>query len=499
MIGKYVGDYQITEQLGEGGMGIVFKGIHPTLGQIVAVKMLHPNLIKADSIKQRFLREAQAMARLRHQNILQLYNFIESDDGCFIIMEYVEGETLEDVLERQRVLPAQKAIEMFLPILRAMHFAHQNDIIHRDIKPSNIMVLKSGILKVMDFGTAKMEGGPQLTAAGMTLGTVVYMSPEQLMGRDLSPQADIYSLGVTLYELVTGQLPFYHENEMQLMKLIMKSPAPPPTTHFPSLPKALEAVILKSLEKDRTCRHSTAEEFAQDLERLQAELWGVGSSSGAYAPQPSAPALAAPPPSPSRPEIDQPGDTQQVRPAPATQSSFAAGGLNTLALVGIILTCLGAVLMGLLMALGNPMAGAVSGGVLVLLGAVLLIVGLTAKGAGAPGALPAGRPSQVAAPPQATPPTKKTLEVIEGPESGRSHDLNESSITVGRAPDNDMTLQDPSVSSHHARIDFHDGNYFLSDLDSSNGTYVNNNRVKQSPLKDKDLIALGSCRLIVNL
>jgi serine/threonine-protein kinase len=175
MIGKFIGDYQITGQLGEGGMGVVFKGVHPTLQQVVAIKMLHPNLVKAESIKQRFLREAQAMARLRHPNILQLYNFVENSEGCFIIMEFVEGKTFESLLEESGVLTPERAIDLFIPTLSAMKYAHDSGIIHRDIKPSNIMLLNSGTVKVMDFGTAKMAGGPALTAAGMTLGTVVYM------------------------------------------------------------------------------------------------------------------------------------------------------------------------------------------------------------------------------------------------------------------------------------------------------------------------------------
>src|SRR5439155_3517513 len=141
MIGKYVGDYQITEQLGEGGMGVVFKGVHPMLGQVVAIKMLHPTLLKADTIKDRFKREAMAMARLRHPNILQLFNFIDSPDGCFIVMEFVEGKTFESLLEESGLLPPDRAIELFMPVLSAMSYAHSSGIIHRDIKPSNIMLL----------------------------------------------------------------------------------------------------------------------------------------------------------------------------------------------------------------------------------------------------------------------------------------------------------------------------------------------------------------------
>src|SRR5439155_20306376 len=132
-------------KLGKGGMGVVFRGVHPTLQQVVAVKMLHPNLIKAESIKQRFLREAQAMARLRHPNILQLYNFVENAEGCFIIMEFVEGKTFESIVEESGIIPPEKAIDLFVPTLSAMKYAHDQQIIHRDIKPSNLMLLNRGV------------------------------------------------------------------------------------------------------------------------------------------------------------------------------------------------------------------------------------------------------------------------------------------------------------------------------------------------------------------
>lgn len=277
MIGKYVGDYQITEQLGEGGMGIVFKGIHPTLGQIVAVKMLHPNLIKADSIKQRFLREAQAMARLRHQNILQLYNFIESDDGCFIIMEYVEGETLEDVLERQRVLPAQKAIEMFLPILRAMHFAHQNDIIHRDIKPSNIIVAKDAqdgrpVVKLLDLGLARIaqEDTPtddSITRSGQIMGSPDYMAPEQATNaKNADIRSDIYSLGVTLFQLISGEVPYPGETVMEKLVARINTDAPPLSSRREDVPPVLVHIVTRMLHRDPAQRFQTPGEVAALLE-----------------------------------------------------------------------------------------------------------------------------------------------------------------------------------------------------------------------------------------
>jgi predicted Ser/Thr protein kinase len=498
MIGKYVGDYQITAQLGEGGMGMVYKGVHPTLGQVVAIKMLHPNLVNAPGIKDRFVREAQAMARLRHQNILQLYNFIESAEGCFIVMEYVEGVDFEDVLEKQGLLAPDKAIDYFLPVLKAMQFAHQNGIIHRDIKPSNIMLLNDGIVKVMDFGTAKMSSGPQLTAAGMTLGTVVYMSPEQLMGRDLSPQADIYSLGVTLYELVTGRLPFYHENEMTLMKMIMKEQPPPPTQHYPALPQQLEAVILRSMAKERQQRYASCEEFSNELLRVKNAVYGA--SSGAMPP-------SGPQAAPSSPAVAPPvEDTQTMsHPGQATTLQAAAkpdSGLGTLGIVGIVLAGVGALLIPVLGLTAGWPAGGGAGGGLLLVGLILLIIGLTQGRGGSSGGGATSPSTAAAAPPPAAttaPAGAKCLEIIDGPNRGMRIDLLDQPITVGRAPGNTITISDPSVSSHHARIDPYNGKFYLSDLQSSNGTYVNNARVEQQELKKGDLIALGASRIVVHV
>jgi len=530
MIGKIIGDYRIEKQLGEGGMGVVFKGVHPTLGQVVAIKMLHPNLTKADAIKQRFVREAQAMARLRHPNILQLYNFIESPEGCFIVMEYVQGETFESILEKKGVIPPGEAIDIFIPTLAAMKYAHDQNIIHRDIKPSNIMLLDTGVAKIMDFGTAKMvggDGGPALTAAGMTLGTVVYMSPEQLMGRDLTAAADIYSLGVTLFELCTGRLPFYHENEMQLMKMIMKEPAPKPTSIYPGMPKSLENAILKSIEKDRAKRFQSAGEFSKALEAIKAELGG--SARPASNPQVAAMPPGAPPSAPKNPTPPSmqaaPEDTQTMKmptggfPPAAPPGATVVGqaavapppGMSPLVPIGGGIAGLGVVVGGLLMVLGMTVPGAAVLGGFAVIGIVLLVLGFTQKpAAAAPGAAAA---AAIGAPPPGAPPGAPPgtpalppvqagmafLDVIDGSLKGQRLPLGQQPMTVGRAPDNNFVLKDPSVSSHHARLDFYQGKYFLSDLQSSNGTYVNNARIEQTQINHQDLVAFGSTRVIVSI
>jgi tRNA A-37 threonylcarbamoyl transferase component Bud32 len=535
MIGRKVGDYQVTDVLGEGGMGMVFKGFHPVMGQQVAIKMLHPNLVKSDSIKKRFEREARAMARLRHPNILQILNFVEDTHGCFIIMEFVQGKEFQDVLEEKGLIPPVEAIDMFVPILDAMYFAHSQGVIHRDIKPSNLMQLNTGVCKVLDFGTAKLAGdsGPQLTAAGMTLGTVVYMSPEQLMGRDLSPQADIYSLGVTLYEMTTASLPFYDENEMKLMKMIMKEPPPPPRMAYPGMPPSLEAVILRAIEKERGKRFTDAKEFADALKGVREEIAGpapvsVGSSSGGHVVPGSDPSVASPHTTPPPMQAVGVEDTQQLqRPGTAAAASTAGGtgAGKVLLIVGASLAGFGAILGGILMGTVSLTAGLIVGASILGIGVVLLIVGLVMQSSGASAPAQQGAPHrphgaeatqmmqaapqqqvapaapQAPASPHAVPVEEqgRFLKVIEGPIAGHRVELTEHPLSIGRAPDNGLPLPDPAVSSHHARIDFYQGRYFISDLKSSNGTYLNNGRIDQAPLNDGDLLIVGQSRIQIVL
>lgn len=500
MIGRSVGEYQLVSLLGEGGMGVVFKGQHSTLGQVVAIKMLHPNMIKAKSIKERFVREAQAMARLRHPNILQIYNFIENEDGCFIILEYVEGKSFEELLEESGLLPASRAIDLFIPILKAMHYAHSNGVIHRDIKPANLMVLNSGAPKVLDFGTAKLANasGPQLTAAGMTLGTVVYMSPEQLMGRDLSPQADIYSLGVTLYELTTHKLPFYHDDEMKLMRMIMKEPAPPPSMAYPAMPKSLETVILRAIEKDRAKRYASAEEFSAALQQVRAELGGDADATGRESALPDVNSSGVIP-------VQQSGQTKDVvAPTSGTMRSSSSTG-NTLLILGAIVATVGVAIAAIVSPLFNATLGLAIGIPLFILGDVLLLIGIAKR---KPAGSVSGTSTVLGSPPPAEPVAAapvvqnevgQFLRFTHGPHQNLRVDLGTDTLNIGRAQDNTICLDDAAVSSHHARIDFHQGSYFISDLRSSNGTYLNNQRIQQAPLANGNVLVLGQSRIEVHL
>jgi serine/threonine-protein kinase len=272
--GTLVGDYQIVKKLGEGGMGEVYLAVHRTLGQRVVLKGLHREYLEDPELSRRLSREAEAMARLAHPNIVAIYNFIESREGAFIVMEYVEGVTFDHLIERMGLIPPARAIELSLPVLRALQYAHEHGVIHRDLKPANLMLDFQGHVRVLDFGTAKLVDRPGLTRIGTTLGTATYMAPEQVLCREVGPAADVYAFGVTLYEMCTGRLPFESENTAKLVSMIVKEAPVPPSVYYPPLPKALEDAILRCLAKDPAQRFRSAAELAEALEAVAATLGG---------------------------------------------------------------------------------------------------------------------------------------------------------------------------------------------------------------------------------
>src|SRR6202050_4753168 len=266
MLGTQIANYRIEERLGEGGMGVVYKAVDLNLDRRVALKFLSSELSRDPGLIQRFQSEARAQANLNHTNIATLYNFINVDGNWLIAMEYVDGESLEQMIRRAGAMQYQEAIPLFKQALLGVGFAHRMGIVHRDIKPANIMVNSFGIVKVMDFGIAKALSARNLTRTGVSLGTVAYMSPEQIRNSGVDSRSDIYSLGVTLYEMLTANLPFNSDSDYQIQYDHVNTPPPPLSLYSPYIPAGIEAAVLRAMEKDPADRFAGAEQFGVALE-----------------------------------------------------------------------------------------------------------------------------------------------------------------------------------------------------------------------------------------
>ena len=207
MIGTEIASYRILEKLGQGGMGVVYKAVDTGLDRMVAMKVLNPDLSKNPELVERFRSEARAQANLNHTNLATLYAFMVHQGTAIMVMEFVDGETFAQMIRRRGPIPEVEAIPLFRQALLGIGYAHRAGILHRDIKPSNLMLNKNGLVKVMDFGIAKVIGARGMTRTGTQLGTLAYMSPEQIQNRNVDIRSDIYELGITLYEMLTGHLP----------------------------------------------------------------------------------------------------------------------------------------------------------------------------------------------------------------------------------------------------------------------------------------------------
>lgn len=268
-----IGRYKIIDTLGQGAMGIVYKGQDTAISRIVAIKTvkLQGTASTPDENKSmidRFCQEARIAGRLSHPNITTIYDVGDHEGINYIVMEYVEGTPLEEIIKKKKPFSLQEKIKIIILTARALHYAHQRGVVHRDIKPANIMLLDDLQIKIMDFGIAKLSSKDTLfkTQQGLILGTPSYMSPEHLSGEQLSRQADVFSLGVFSYELLCGERPFKAENLAALIKSIVNDNPMPLSKINSSIPIEVEKIVLKSLEKNKELRYQTASEYADDLE-----------------------------------------------------------------------------------------------------------------------------------------------------------------------------------------------------------------------------------------
>lgn len=268
------GKYEIIERIGRGGMGAVYRARHSLMHRTVAIKVLAAHA-EEDELFERFKREAKAASSIEHPNAISIYDFGICDDAPYLVMQYIEGQSLKQALRERGAFPAERILKLAKEVASAMHVAHERGIVHRDLKPDNIMLTKDGEAVVLDFGIAKVLDAPEssVTRTGNIVGTPQYISPEQVGGKELDGRSDIYSLGVILYEMTTGRVPFEADSVMNmLMKHIREDPPAFRTLEPPGdVPASLERIIMKMLEKDPASRHQSMAELLQDLTNPEME------------------------------------------------------------------------------------------------------------------------------------------------------------------------------------------------------------------------------------
>jgi len=286
MIGQQIGQYRITEKIGEGGMGEVYLATDTSLDRKVALKFLPASLRNDPEARERLLREAKAASKLNHKNILTVYAVESIDDHDFIAMEYIEGQSLKEMLDSHEEIPMAQVLRIGLHLCDGLAAAHEQGVVHRDIKPANILVTPKGQVKITDFGLATWHGAQQLTKEGSTVGTAAYMSPEQVQGIAVDARSDIFSAGIVLYELITQHQPFPGEHDAAKAYSILNESPEPLARYKTSIHPGLQEIINRALEKDPSTRYQSAMGMLADLKRVRREIDGPS--------QPSAPSRTMP-------------------------------------------------------------------------------------------------------------------------------------------------------------------------------------------------------------
>jgi serine/threonine-protein kinase len=328
LLNSMVGEYRLIDFLGAGGMGEVYRGMHDKIGRVAAIKVLTVAARSDPGFVQRFFNEARIQASLQHPNIATLYDFLECQGQPCIVMEYVDGETLCDRVRPYGPMHPTEALQIFAAVVDAIAYIHANGIIHRDIKSNNIKIGTGGQVKLLDFGIAKGNMSPGLTETGSVVGTLEYISPEQLATGAADPRSDIWALGVLLYEMMTGRVPFEAQTLGALCDMISRVDYPNPKQHNPSVPSDVAAIISRCLKKNPFERYQSAAALLSDVRRAQAAL-ASGPSKSNPTPDPY---------TPSGPHTTWP---QTIVGSQSNRNWLKFSGIGVLTIVFLILAAVG--------------------------------------------------------------------------------------------------------------------------------------------------------------
>ena len=269
-----LGRYKIISEIGQGAMGVVYKAVDPIIDRTVAIKTINLNLSKAEleEYEARFQQEIKAAGRLNHPNIVTIYDVGKTEQVAYMAMEFLEGQELKDLITSGNLPSADQVVDIISQVADGLSFAHQQDIVHRDVKPSNIMVLKNNLAKITDFGIARLPNSAVKTMTGLILGSPRYMSPEQVIGKTIDARSDIFSLGVVLYEALTGVAPFDGDNVNAIMYATVNTTPPPPSAHNRSVPPMLDLIVAKAMAKLLEDRYQSIKELADDLREVRRQM-----------------------------------------------------------------------------------------------------------------------------------------------------------------------------------------------------------------------------------
>src|SRR6476619_4320687 len=269
-----LGRYKIISEIGQGAMGTVYKAVDPIIDRTVAIKTINLNLSRQEleEYEARFQQEIKAAGRLNHPNIVTIYDVGKTDQVAYMAMEFLEGKELKDMIASGQIPPADHVVDIIAQVADGLHFAHQQDIVHRDVKPSNIMVMKNMLAKITDFGIARLPNSAVKTMTGLILGSPRYMSPEQVIGKAIDSRSDIFSLGVVLYEALTGVAPFDGDNVNAIMYATVNTTPPPPSQHNRAVPPMLDLIVATAMAKLLEDRYQTVKEFGDDLREVRRQM-----------------------------------------------------------------------------------------------------------------------------------------------------------------------------------------------------------------------------------